>query len=199
MYGFDRPQGTLVLRSGETATSLILGGRANENDVYARDPSKALVATIDDGLLDELNKAPDEFRRKQVFALNRFSTNRLEFTRDGQTTTFEKTMPEGQPEKWSRVGPVAGEPDGMNMETLLTALESLRAGSFTSATDKTAPANPSLTVYARFEGTKEERVAFARPAASDDVYATIPGEPGAAVIPATSFDELLKALDAVSK
>jgi hypothetical protein len=197
-YGFDKPQATLTLTAGGTARSLIIGGKATGDDVYVRDSSKPLIATADGGLLKDLQKSTDDYRRKEIFAFRGFSTDRLEFTRDGQTIVFERVKAQGQtPEKWHRVTP-NGDPDAMGMENLLVKLETLRGASFVASAARTGLDKPSLTVYAKFEdGRKEERVSFAK--AGADVYASVPGQPGAVKIATADFDEIMKALDAVSK
>jgi hypothetical protein len=198
-YGFDRPQGTVTLHAGGASTSLVFGGNVNETDVYVRDASKPLVATADVTLLDELRKAPEDYRRKNVFGFSRYTADRLEFTRDGQPVVFEKVKSqELTPDKWRRVSPNAGEPDAMNMDDLLTKLEGLRATSFINSTAGTGLDKPSLTVNTKFEnGTKEDRVSFGRSISA--VYAGIAGQPGAAEVSAAEFDEAIKALELVSK
>jgi hypothetical protein len=198
-YGFDRPQATLTLQAGDTATSLVFGGNANETDVFVREGSKPLVATADRSLLESVQKPADEYRRKNVFGLNRFSTDRLEFTRDGQTVVLEQVKSQDlTSDRWRRVSPNAGEPDAMNVDDLLTKLEGLRATSFLDSTARTGLDKPSLTVHATFEnGTREDRVSFAR--SGENVYAAIAGQPGAAQVPAADFDEAISALDLVSK
>ena len=55
-----------------------------------------------------------------------------------------------------------------------------------------------MTVVAKFdEGKKEERVTFGQ--AGTDVFASRPGEPGAAKIDAAEFNEAIKSLDELSK
>jgi hypothetical protein len=198
-YGFDKPQATVVLSAGGTSSSLVVGGKATGDDVYVRDASKPIVATAEGALLKDLQKGADDYRRKEIFAFRAYATDRLEFTREGQTIVFEKVKAQGQtPEKWHRVSPNAGDPDAMGMENLLMKLESLRAMSFVGSAAKTGLDKPSLTVYAKFEdGKKEQRVALAK--AGADGYASVPGQPGPAKFPVADFDELMKALDAVSK
>ena len=198
-YGFDRPQATLSLHTGETATTLVFGGNASDTDVFVREGSKPLVATADRSLLEAVQKPAEEYRRKNIFGFSRYSTDRLEFTRDGQTVVLEKVKSQDlTPDKWRRVSPNAGDPDAMSVDDLLTKLEGLRATSFLNSTAGTGLDKPSLTVYAKFEnGTKEDRVSFARAVA--DVHAGIAGQPGAAQVSATEFDEAIKALDLVSK
>ena len=197
--GFDKPQATVALSGGGTTSSLVIGGKATGDDVYVRDASKPMVATADGGLLKDLQKGPDDYRRKEIFAFRGYATDRLEFTRDGQSIVFDKVKAQGQtPEKWHRVSPNAGDPDAMGMENLLMKLESLRAMSFVDSAAKTGLDKPSLTVYAKFEdGKKEQRVALAK--AGADGYASVPGQPGPGKFSGADFDELMKALDAVSK
>ena len=198
-YGFDKPQGTFVLSAGPAAAaSLIIGGKATGDDVYVRDASKPIIATVDGGLLNDLRMGPDAYRRKGIFTFRPYSTDRLEFTRDGQTIVLEKIKAEGQtPEKWHRVTP-NGDPDANSMQDLLEKLGSLRATAFIDSTARTGLDKPSLTVYAKFEdGKKEERVSFAK--AGMDAYASVPGQPGAVKIDAADFDDVMKALDVVEK
>jgi hypothetical protein len=198
-YGFDKPQGTFVVAAGGVSTSLVIGGKATGDDVYVHGGARPIIGTADGGLLKDLQKGPDEYRRKEIFAFRAYTTDRLEFTRDGQTIVFEKVKAQGQtPEKWHRVSPNAGDPDGMGMENLMVKLESVRAAAFVDSTAKTGLDKPSLSVYGKFEdGKKEQRVSFAK--AGADAYALVPGQPGAARISAADLDELVKDLDAVSK
>jgi hypothetical protein len=196
-HGFDRPQATVTFTGGGATASLVIGSSAGE-DIYVRDGSRPLLATAEATLLTELRKGVDDYRRKDILAFRGYSGDRLEFTRDGQTIGFEKVTAEGQADKWRRTTPNAGDPESANMESLLLKLEAIRASSFRSSASGTGLDKPDLTVYARSEeGKKEERVSFAR--AGDDVFAAVPGQPGAAVVPAAAFDEMIKALELVSK
>ena len=88
--------------------------------------------------------------------------------------------------------------DKEKMGVFLAKLESLRAMSFVDATAKTGLDSPALTVYAKFDdGKKEERVTFAK--AGNDVYASRPGEPGAAKVNPAEYDEVIKKLDELAK
>jgi hypothetical protein len=198
-YGFDRPQGTLTLHMGSESASLVFGSNAGESDVYVRDPSKALVATISGSLLTELRRTPDEYRRKSIFAFNRYTVGRLELTRDGQTVVLERVKSQDlTPDKWRRVSPNAGDLDVAKMDDLLAKLDALRATSFLDSTAGTSLDKPALTVFAKFENdTKEDRVSFGRTIA--DAYAAVPGQPGAVQFSPSDFDEAVKALDLVSK
>ena len=175
----------------------MIGGNATDPDVYARDASKPLIATVEGTLLKDFQKGPDEYRRKEIFASRSFSTDRLEFTRDGQATVFERVKTSGQPDKWRR-SPNAGEPEAAAVDDLLSRLESLRAAAFIASLANTGLDKPSLTVFTKFaEGKMEERVTFAK--TGTEVYAVVPGQPGAVTVAPAAYDEVIKALDAVSK
>jgi hypothetical protein len=84
------------------------------------------------------------------------------------------------------------------MSVFLAKLESVRAASFVDSTAKTGLDMPAMTVYAKFDdGKKEERVIFGK--SGDTVYASRPGEPGAAKVSTTEFDEIGKKLDELAK
>jgi hypothetical protein len=70
--------------------------------------------------------------------------------------------------------------------------------SFADPAAKTGLDMPILTVTAKYdEGKKEERVTFGK--TGSDVYASRPGEPGAAKINPTEYDEIIKKLDELAK
>ena len=77
-------------RGGAMIRCLPPGEGVGLDSIYVRDASKPLVATADGALLNELRKSPDDYRRKNVFGFNRYSTDRIELTRDGQAIVFEK-------------------------------------------------------------------------------------------------------------
>jgi hypothetical protein len=196
--GFDKPQGTITLHEGSDMTALIVGGKAGE-DVYARDSSKPQVVTVDALVAKDLEKGPDDYRPKEIVTFSGFDSDRVEFTRDGKTTVFEKVKAQGStPEKWRRVSPNAGDVDISNMDSLFSRLSGLRATAFLDSRANTGLDKPALTVYAKFDdGKKEDRVMFGRSA--NDVYAGHAGQPGALKISTTDLDDVLKALDLVSK
>jgi hypothetical protein len=193
-YGLDTPVATVRLHTGSAHAALLIGKPADEGNVYAKDQSRPAVFTLESALLDEMKKDPGEFRQKDLFDARGFNTTRLEVARGGQTVAFEKQKVKDkdgkEEEKWRRVLPAGGDVDGEKVESLLTAITGARADSFvTTGLDK-----PELTVTVKFdEGRKEERVAFGRSGA--DGLAARAGEPGAAKIPASTVDAIVKALE----
>jgi hypothetical protein len=198
-YGLDKPVATVTLSLGSAKASLLLGSKSPDGAVYAKDASKPVVMTIDPMLVDDLKKGADDYRKRDLFTFRAYDTTHLELARGAQTTAFDKikgTKPEDE-DKWRRVG-TSVDADKEKMSVLLAKLESLRAMSFVDATAKTGLDMPVLTVTAKYDdGKKEERVAFGK--AGNDVYASRPGEPGAAKVNPAEYDEIIKKLDELAK
>jgi len=149
---------------------------------------------------EDLKKGADDYRRKDVFEFRAFNATRVEFTRGSQTIVLERVKGQGKDaqDSWRRVSPNPADADKSKVESLLAGLADMRATSFTDATAKTGLDKPAMTVLVKFEdGKKEERVSFGK--SGTDVYAQIPGQPGAGKIEAEKFDEANKSLDELSK
>jgi hypothetical protein len=198
-YGLDKPQATVNLNAGSSRATLLIGGKTDDNAVYARDASKSMVVTVESSLLDDIKKSADDYRRKDLFEFRAYNATHVEITRNGQTVVFDrvKGANENTPDKWHRASPNAADVDRDKVDALLAKLANMRADKFVESTDKTGLDKPALTVSVKFdEGKKEEKVAFGQ--AGQDVYATVPG-PGAAKTDANDFNESLKSLDELSK
>jgi hypothetical protein len=198
-YGFDRPAAAVSLNAGSAKATLLVGGKAAEDAVYARDAARSEVVTIDNTLAEELSRGLDDYRRKDVFEFRAFNATRVEITRGDQTLVLERVKGEGEAgDTWRRISPSAADADKSKVEGLLTGLADIRATGFTETTARTGLEKPALTVFIRFEdGKKEERIAFGRNGA--EVYASIPNETGAARIDADKFGEAVKAFDELLK
>jgi Domain of unknown function (DUF4340) len=199
-YGFDKPDATVNLTTGSARASLVVGGKADDNTVYVRDESRPAVMTMDKSLVDELKKNADEFRKKELFEFRSFNANRVEITRSGQTVAFEKSKGQGEnaPDVWKRVSPTTGDVDKEKIDSMLSRLSNMRAASFVASDAKTGLDKPAMTVHVKFDdGKKEERVTFGKN--GDEVYASRPGEPGAAKADTSDFTEINKTLDEISK
>jgi hypothetical protein len=198
-YGLDKPAATVTLSLGSAKASLLLGGKSADGSVYAKDASSPMVITVDPALVADLKKGADDYRKRDLFAFRAYDTTHLELARGGQTIAFDKikgAKPEDE-DKWRRAG-ASADADKEKMSVLLAKLESLRAMSFADPAAKTGLDMPILTVTAKYdEGKKEERVTFGK--TGSDVYANRPGEPGAAKINPTEYDEIIKKLDELAK
>jgi hypothetical protein len=197
-YGLDQPAATVKFGAGSSQASLVLGGKAAEGTIYARDLSRPAIFTVESNVLDELKKDPADYRQKDLFDARSFNATRIEIVRAGQTHTFEKTKTknkEGQDEeKWRQVSPQARELDQASFDALVSAITGIRATAFVDAAAAAkALAAPELAVAVKFdEGKKEERVALAK--AGADAFGARAGEPGAAKVDASAIDAAVKAL-----
>jgi hypothetical protein len=199
-YGLDKPTATVDLKMGSARATFAVGGKADDNTVYARDGSKPAVVTVDSMLADELKKGADEYRRKDIFEFRSYNANRVEITRGSQTVVFEKVKGEGKDamDKWRRSSPNPADVDKDKMEALLTRISNMRATAFVDASAKTGLNMPVMTMMVKFdEGKKEERVSFGK--VENDVFVSRPGEAGAAKIDPSDFNETTKTLDELSK
>jgi hypothetical protein len=190
-YGLVMPAMRVDIGTGSARATLLIGTPDEAGLPRAKDAARPAVFTIDKALMTDLSKPVDEFRRKDVFDFRSFSANRVELRRDSGTRTFEKTSADGK-DVWRSGGK---DVDNGMVEALLTALTNLRAQSF----ERAAPPSlktPVLTAVVQFdEGRKMETVTFGR--AGTDAFAARADEPGAAKLESGTFDEAIKALDAL--
>ncbi len=198
-YGLDKPAGTVTLNLGSARASVMIGGRADDNTVYARDAASPMVVTVDKSLADDLAKGVDEYRRKDLFDFRAFNATKIEITRSGQTIVLERVKGQkDQADKWHRASPNPKDVDKDPMDSLLSKLSMMRAESFADSTANTGLNTPVMTVAVTFdEGKKHEQVTFGR--SGENAYASRPDLPGAAKIDSTDFTETLKTLDELAK
>ena len=198
-YGLDKPAATVRLGSGSSQATLLVGAAAEgeTGSVYAKDFSRPTIFTIDSTLVDDLKKDASEYRQKDLFDARSFNTTRMEITRNGQTSVFEKTKVKDkdgkEEEKWRQTAPSARDLDAAKVETLISAATGARATGFVDSTAKTGLDKPELSVMFKYDEGKEERVAFAR--AAGQAYASRTGSPGAARIDASVIDAIVKAVE----
>ena len=197
-YGLDKPEATVNLNIGSSRATLLLGGKASDNTVYARDASKPAVVTVESSLVDDLKKDADSYRRKDLFEFRPFNATHIEMSRNGQTIVLDRVKGQNdKPDTWKRVSPAAADVDKEKMDGLLSKLSNMRASSFVDSTAKTGLDKPALTITVKFDDGKEEKVAFGQ--SGSDVFAARPGEPGAAKADTADFNEAVKSFDEIAK
>lgn len=199
-YGFDKPQATVNLNAGSAKATLLIGNKTEDNNLYARDASSPMVVTIDAALLDDIKKAPDDYRRKDLFEFRAYNANRVEIGRSGQNYVFErvKSTDEKTPDKWKRVSPNPGDVDKDKFDAFLAKLANMRVTSFTPTAANTGTDKPAMTVSVKFDDSKkEEKVTFGQ--TGSDVFAIRPNEPGAAKTDAADFNDSVKTLEELAK
>ena len=202
-YGFDKPSAAVTMNLGSARATVQLGGKAEDNTVYARDASRPVVMTVESSFADELKKGADDYRRKDIFEFRAFNATHIELTRNGQTVVFEKTKNTGKdaqtnPDIWKRVSPNAKDASKDTMDAMLSRLSNMRASSFVDSGTGTGLDKPALVVDVKFDdGKKQERVTFGQQ--GSDTFASRPGEPGAAKVDSADFNAVIKSLDELSK
>lgn len=200
-YGLEVPVCTVTIGAGSSRATLHIGTTAGESTTYARDASRPVVFTIDSSLASDLMKGPGELRRKDVFEFQAFDASRLELTRDGQTTIYEKVKGTGTgpQEPWRELSPSARDIDASTMEAALSKLSYLRAVSFVDPKKtRTALEYPAFSVLVKYEDNKkEERVRLAQVGSTP--FAARADWPDAATLDATAYTLLTNALDALKK
>ena len=194
-YGLDKPQYTVTFAAGSARSTFLVGKAAADGQVYAKDGSREMVFTVEAPLVDDLKKAPGDFRLKDLFEFRTFTGSRFELTRGGTTTAFEKQKGKdaSAPEKWVQAQPKK-DLDESKIVDFLSRFSNLRAESFVDA----LPAGATEVAQAKArsaDGKKEDAVTFFK--AGEDVYATRPGEPGAAKVGPADFNDAVKLLDAL--
>ncbi|MEO7270611.1 MAG: DUF4340 domain-containing protein, partial [Vicinamibacterales bacterium] len=196
-YGLDKPAATATVGSGSSQATVALGKAAGEGTLYARDQSRPVVVTVESALLDELKKAPGDYRQKDLFDARAFNATRLELVRAGVTTTLEKAKTKNQDgqeqELWKLVAPAAKDLDQTKADDLIAAITQTRASSFVDAAPKGALEKPELTVtIVSNDGKRQEKVTYARSGA--EVFGVREGDPGAAKLDVPALDAMIKAL-----
>ncbi|MDQ3211635.1 MAG: DUF4340 domain-containing protein [Acidobacteriota bacterium] len=198
-YGLQKPAATVQIGSGSSQATLVLGGPAADDTVYARDLARPAVFTVESSLLEDLKKDSSEYRQKDLFDARSFNTSRVEIQHKGQPSTFEKSTSKDKDgkdaEKWKQTAPAPRDVDATKVEALVSAATAARATSFAPATAKIDAGKPELAVSLKYDGGKEERVAFVRDGTT--VYAVRAGAPGTAIVDAATVDGVVKALEAI--
>lgn len=197
-YGLDKPSTSVTLNLGSAKATLLLGSKAGEDAIYARDASKATVVTVEKAMADDLTKKVDDYRRKDVFESRAFNITHAELSGGGKTLAFDrvKGKDETTPDTYRKTGSTT-DLDKEKVESLLTGLADIRAVSFTPTRSGTGLDAPVLTVSVKFDdGKKEEKVVFGK--SGQDAYAGTT-DPGAAKIDASKLDEALKTFQELTK
>ncbi len=191
-YGLDRPELTARLTSdGKTQTLLV--GKSVEGTRYAKRADDMSIFTVGENLLADLKKDGNRFRRKDVFDFRAFTANRIEVARGTSVLSFEKIVGKDTttPDNWK--ASTGKQTDAMQAEDPILKVTGLRADGFVAAVPASLKTPDAVATVKFDENRKTEAIRFFVKDAA--VYATREGEPGAAQLTRTAYDEALKALD----
>lgn len=195
-YGLDKPAYTAVVGAGSAKATLAVGKANEAGELYARDLAKpGLIVTVDATFADDLKKAADTYRPKDIFEFRSFSATRLEVTRGTSTVAFEQIKGKDGTTKWQRLNPAKDVPVA-DMDGILNSLAGMTLEEWADAKTKTGLDTPVAVVTATFDdGKKTEKLTFGK--VGDQMFAARAGEPGAFRITTARFDESMKLIDAV--
>jgi Domain of unknown function (DUF4340) len=198
-YGLDKPTVVATIGTGASSVKFELGKEADAGSVWGRDPAKAAVFSINNGVAMELQKKVEDFRRKEVFDFRPFNTTRFEITRGKDLRAFERVKGTGDNavDTWTQVAPATKTVDSSNLEGALLDFSNLRAESFVNAAGPaTGHNNPAAVIVVKFDdGKKDERVVIG--SAASGVFATRADQPGALKIEVGKYEDAVKKLDAI--
>jgi hypothetical protein len=189
-YGLTKPTGTIVVKTGSSSATLILGSTENAL-LHAKDSSRPVVFTIAPILREDVMRSVSDFRRKDLFDGRAFTASKVELKRGAETIVLEKSKGKDNADIWRSSGK---DIDSAKADDLMTKLTGLRAASFE---DRAHPSlkSPALVATVHFGENKQETVTIAR--SGTDVYASRSDEPGTAKVDGTALDDVMKAIDEV--
>ena len=194
-FNLVNPRMTVTVDAKNSKHVLLVGTEGSDGAIFARDGSRDVIFTMDAALVDDLDREPSVYRKKEVFDFRPFNATAISVLRDGTETSFEKSPPEdGEDtgETWQQVAPELGDTDQAAVEDLLSTLSTLQAESFVPTQVDTGIDTPLAVVTVSFGEGQEERVIIGR--VGETTYSTHGNEPGAAVIDSASVDSALEAL-----
>jgi hypothetical protein len=190
-YGLDPPSLRVSVSTGSSRATLLIG-RAEGDAFYAKDLTRPTIFTVEQAFPAEFEKDASEFRQKDAFAFRSFTAHQIAITRNGMKSGFERSVDKDGKEVWRDItGRVV---ETMKVEDLANRLSGLRAESFETTVHPSLKM-PVMVVTAGFNEKDTETVTFGR--SGMDVYANRPDEPGSMKLNTSSFDEMMKVLDAM--
>jgi hypothetical protein len=194
-YGLDKPEMTITIGTGSAKTVLLVGKTENDQ-TYAKDAARPLVFTVDTTLQGDLKKDLAEYRKKELFEFRPFMLTRLRAVLDApggpKVHELEKVN-----DGWNvtRAGAPAFKVDQAAVDDLLNKLVAIKAESWADAKAKTGLEKPALVVSASYDDGKFERVRFGQ--VGENAFGARDGEAGAAKIDKTSMEAAMLAFDTV--
>jgi hypothetical protein len=197
-YGLDKPESVATIGMGATTMKLEIGRTADPGSVWARDPAKPAVFSVNNGVAEELKKTPQDLRRKEIFDFRPFNTTRFEIQTGKDTRAYERVKGTGENavDTWKQVVPAEKTVDASALEGALLEFSNLRADSFVDRAPAGGASSPATVIAVKFDdGKKDERVTVAVSGGSG--FATRPDQPGALKFEAGKFDAAMKKLDAL--
>jgi hypothetical protein len=194
VYGLAPPRTTVTASAnGKVVAQLLVGADSGDAAVHMKDDARAVVFTVDTTLAADLERAVADYRDTRLFSSDTSSATRISVTRGESTQVFERTAATGDAAAaptWSQTSPAPAVATDRIAE-FASRLQTMRAESWEARVP--AGTSPVATLVVASDGGVEETVRLVRGA--NGVFALRDDEPGAARLPLSSVDELLRVLD----
>ena len=129
-YGLDTPSIILSLwtEPASPATTFLIGKKAINFSVYAKEKSEAHIFLIESSALDDLTKSPADLRSRSVIKFNTETVSHIQFVyrdTDAPTLTCEKRNG-----TWFVTHPIEANADTQEIEDILSELRVLQVSTF---------------------------------------------------------------------
>ena len=129
-YGLQPPKVQIELwTEGESPTKVFLiGNKTVDYSVYAKEKSELQVFLIESSALDDLTKSPSDLRSRNIFNFSLDAVSEISVQVSGQANDIHcRKRDTGE---WDMTRPVSAKADFGEIESILSALNTLKATAF---------------------------------------------------------------------
>ena len=128
-YGLDAPSITLSLWANGTtpAATFLIGKKAINFSVYAKEKSEAHIFLIESSALDDLTKSTTDLRDRSMIKFNTETVSGIQLQQRDTESTIHC---EKRDNTWHVVHPIEAKADAEEIETLLSELRALKVSTF---------------------------------------------------------------------
>ncbi len=128
-YGLNTPSITFSLWTNQTApaATFLIGKKAINFSVYAKEKSETHLFLIESSALDDLTKSTTDLRDRSMIRFNTETVSGIQLQQDNTETTIHC---EKRDNTWHLVHPIETKADVAKIETLLSELRALKVSTF---------------------------------------------------------------------
>ncbi len=153
-YGLLKPDYKIIFSFPTTGQETTFYLHKKEDTVYATTSMSSKIIKVDDSVLDELDKEPEEYREKKVAIFYSWEVDRLQVKKEDLTITVVKN----EDGKWTFESEDKTEADEDKIGNLIRELNDLKAESFIDPPidlKKSGLEKPEWEITIRTKGSKD--------------------------------------------